>query len=192
MIEVALVRHGETDWNRQGRMQGHRDIPLNERGMAQAMRLARRLRHIGWDLVASSDLQRAVMTADCLAEAAGVTRIVRDPRLRERHFGRLEGTTRAERLARWGTRWQLLDHGAESDEQLVARTQAFLADLTLYGTGRFIVVTHGGWIRTFMRRYFPERAGIHPGNTSLSMLQWADGQWRCLSYNDTGHLAPDA
>src|SRR5690606_34562382 len=101
---------------------------------------------------ASSDLQRAAMTADCLAAVTGVTRIVRDPRLRERHFGRLEGTTREERFARWGSRWQWLDHGAESDEQLVARAQAFLTELTLCGTGRFIVVTHGGWIRAVMRR----------------------------------------
>src|SRR5690606_33512766 len=83
MIEIALVRHGETDWNRQGRMQGHRDIPLNERGLEQAARLARRLRRepglSRWNLVASSDLQRAFMTAACLAEAVGIAHIVRDP-----------------------------------------------------------------------------------------------------------------
>lgn len=192
MIEVALVRHGETDWNRQGRMQGHRDIPLNERGLLQAGRLARRLRFGPWDFAVSSDLQRAAMTASCLAEAAGITRMVRDPRLRERHFGRLEGTTREERLARWGDHWQRLDHGMESDEELLLRAEAFLADLTLRKSGRFIVVTHGGWIRALVRRHFPERAGIHPANASLSLLQWAEGRWRCLSYNDTDHLSPDA
>lgn len=196
MIEIALVRHGETDWNRQGRMQGHRDIPLNERGLEQAARLARRLRRepglSRWNLVASSDLQRAFMTAACLAEAVGIAHIVRDPRLRERHFGRLEGTTREERQARWGCRWQRVDHGAESEDQLLMRAETFLAELTERQSGRFIVVTHGGWIRAVVRRHFPERAGIHPANTSLSLLQWAEGKWRCLAYNDTDHLLTDA
>lgn len=192
MIEVALVRHGETDWNRQGRMQGRRDIPLNGTGLQQAKRLAERLAADRWDLVFSSDLARAAMTADCVARAAGVMRVVRDPRLSERDFGPLEGTTAAERLRRWGSEWPRDVRGMESDEALFGRAEAFLAELAARGAGRFVVVTHGGWIRVVFRRLFPERAAEHLGNTALSLLRHEHGTWRCLFAHDTSHLSADA
>lgn len=192
MVEIALIRHGETDWNRQKRMQGHRDIPLNDAGLRQAALLANRLAAFRWDMVASSDLLRAVQTAECVAHAAGIRSIVRDPRLRERHFGLLEGTTPAERLSRWGTVWPESGHGMESDEDLFRRAQAFLADLTARGEGRFVVVTHGGWIRSVFRHLFPEREGVGPGNASVSLLEWNDGRWRCVLADDTSHLSADA
>lgn len=192
MIEVALVRHGETDWNRQGRMQGHRDIPLNANGLRQASRLAVRLSSGHWDMVVTSDLGRAEATAEQVARAAGIHRVVRDPRLRERSFGRLEGTTLNERIKRWGHNWHRLDHGTESDESLFMRVQSFLDDLARRERGRIVVVTHGGWIRCLFRRLFPELQGAHPGNTSVSLLQYSGGKWRCILYNDTSHLASDA
>jgi probable phosphoglycerate mutase len=192
MIEVALVRHGETDWNRQGRMQGHRDIPLNETGIMQARRLAERMKSDRWNMVWSSDLARAAATADQVAQAAGIPFVLRDARLRERNFGRLEGTTLAERVNRWGPDWQKLNHGVESDRELFGRAEAFLGELARKGEGRFVVVTHGGWIREVFRRLFPEQAGVHPGNTAVSLLRLEEGAWRCLLAHDVSHLPTDA
>ena len=104
MTELLFIRHGETDWNRQQRFQGHVDIPLNDTGRAQAMRLAARLAAERHDLLFSSDLQRARQTAAPLAAAWG-----RDdgvlPGFREQNFGLLEGldapTIQAEHPALW-------------------------------------------------------------------------------------------
>ena len=93
MTTLLLVRHGETDWNRDGRWQGQSDTPLNELGRRQARELAEQLD--GVDVVYSSDLARARETAEILAERAGVE-VRLDPRLRERGFGAWEGLTLAE------------------------------------------------------------------------------------------------
>mgnify|MGYP001026483602 CR=1 FL=1 len=188
MVEIALVRHGETDWNVQGKMQGHRNIPLNERGIRQADRLAARLAAGRWDGVFSSDLSRAAMTAGRVASRAGVPAVVLDARLRERHYGRLEGTTEEERVRLYGPNWRRLLHGAESDGELFARAESFLGELAGRKEGRFIVVTHGGWIRCVFRRLFPDFADIRPGNTSLSLLEHRGGIWRCLLAGDMSHL----
>lgn len=190
MMEIALVRHGETEWNRLGKMQGHRDIPLNERGVLQAERLAERLASESWDGVYSSDLSRAAMTAERVARRAGVPSVRLDARLRERHFGKLEGAATAKRPEAPGPAWPA--YGAESDDELFARAQSFLAELAGRGGGRFVVVTHGGWIRCVFRRLFPELAGVRPGNASVTMLACRGGVWRCLFANDTSHLPRDA
>ncbi|MBX6395401.1 MAG: histidine phosphatase family protein, partial [Alicyclobacillaceae bacterium] len=89
-IVICLVRHGETVWNREQRLQGHQDIPLTDKGREQARAVARRLSTEPWDLVYSSDLSRARETAEIIAKHCGV-RVVTDPRLRERFYGRFEG-----------------------------------------------------------------------------------------------------
>ena len=90
--ELILVRHGETEWNREHRMQGHRDSPLSETGWAQARRLGGRLKDETFGALYSSDLGRARNTAQSVADATGHEIIV-DARLRERHFGVFEGLT---------------------------------------------------------------------------------------------------
>src|SRR5690606_41498851 len=93
--QLLLIRHGETAWNLDRRVQGHTDIPLNARGRAQAHSLARALRHEPLAAVYTSDLGRAMATAQPLAQALGL-QAQAEPGLRERHFGCFEGRTQAE------------------------------------------------------------------------------------------------
>src|SRR5262249_60844859 len=97
---ILLARHGETDWTREGRFQGHADPPLNEAGRAQAIELAERLASTPFDAVYSSDLARAHETAEILASSHGVP-VVADPGLREIDVGSWSGLTRAEIEARF-------------------------------------------------------------------------------------------
>ncbi len=108
---VLAIRHGETAWNTESRIQGHTDIPLNDTGLWQAERVAHALRGESLQAVYSSDLQRARTTAQAIAQAQQLT-LSLDPGLRERHFGHLEGLTHQEITARWpeqARRWRERD-----------------------------------------------------------------------------------
>lgn len=106
MLFVYLARHGETDWNAQGKIQGHTDIPLNEAGRDQAVALADQLAGVGLGAVASSDLSRARETAAIVAKALELRKPVEEPALRERQLGVFEGLTRAELIARHPREWE--------------------------------------------------------------------------------------
>ena len=153
MTTLLLVRHGETDWNRDGRWQGGSDTSLNDLGRGQAQALAQELDgDIG--LVYSSDLSRARETAEIIAAKLGLE-IRFDPRLRERGFGSWEGLTTSEieeRFADSHRRW-LAGEGAGADdaetfEDFFARVNGFLADvLRLHPDEEVLVISHGGAIR---------------------------------------------
>ena len=95
MTTILLARHGETDWNRDRRVQGHTDVPLNDEGRRQAQALSRELDGCRFDAVYSSDLARAIETAEILAEQRGLE-VTALPALREKHFGTWEGLTDTE------------------------------------------------------------------------------------------------
>src|ERR1043166_10075988 len=95
MTDILLIRHGETLWNQQGRMQGQNDSPLTTTGLEQARKLARRLKHVEFTTLYSSDLGRAHQTARCIADETG-HEVLADAGLRERSFGIFEGLTNTE------------------------------------------------------------------------------------------------
>jgi broad specificity phosphatase PhoE len=150
---ILLARHGETDWNRDGRWQGHSDTSLNERGREQAHELANGLTD-EIDVMYSSDLARASETAEIVADRLGLD-VRLDPRLRERGFGSWEGLTRAEIEQRDGealARWQAGEghgaHDAEPFETFEERMRHFLEDVLERHRGeRILVIAHGGSIR---------------------------------------------
>src|SRR6267378_7656359 len=153
MTTLLLVRHGETDWNRDGRWQGGSDTSLNDLGRGQAQALAQELDG-GIGLVYSSDLSRARETAEIIAASLGLE-IRFDPRLRERGFGSWEGLTTSEieeRFADSHRRW-LAGEGAGADdaetfEEFFARVNGFLDDvLRLHPDEEVLVISHGGAIR---------------------------------------------
>ncbi|MEX1030590.1 MAG: histidine phosphatase family protein [Paenibacillaceae bacterium] len=192
MTQFAIVRHGVTDWNVEGRMQGHRDIPLNDIGRNQASRIAERLQHEHWDVIVYSDLLRATQTALCIADTVGIECRIVDSRLRERNFGELEGTTLVERTERWGDDWKHLNHGVEGDESLFARASQCMEQLaSAYRNQKIVIVTHGGWIRQFFKCVFPRELMDHPNNTSLSIINRDTDNWLCSLYNCTIHLNQD-
>jgi broad specificity phosphatase PhoE len=153
MTNLLLVRHGETDWNRDGRWQGGSDTRLNDVGREQARALAQQLDG-EIDVLYSSDLARARETAEIVAAKLGLE-VRLDPRLRERGFGSWEGLTTTEieeRFAEAHGRW-LAGEGAGADdaeafEDFSARVEDFLSDvLRLHPGEEVLVVSHGGSIR---------------------------------------------
>jgi probable phosphoglycerate mutase len=154
MPTIVFLRHGETDWNVEGRLQGQRDVPLNETGRAQARRNGATLKSLipgvtAFDFVASP-LSRARETMEIVREALGIDpRAYRtDDRLREATFGRWEGLTSAEIrarepgdfAAREGNKWGIAPPGGESYERLATRVRPWLREIT----GATVVVAHGG------------------------------------------------
>lgn len=164
-LELWLVRHGETSHSRDGRMAGWTDVPLTERGEAQARALRALLDGERFDGVWSSDLQRAVASARL---AWGEPWL--DPRLREISFGGLEGepwTEIDERHRAALVRFADFDApGAETLEQLRQRVDAFLAELP---AGRHLVFSHGGVIRLLTREAGED--GFLPTGT-IVVLDW--------------------
>ena len=150
---LYLARHGETEWNAIGRLQGHTDIPLNERGRTQARQLAAAMHQHAIREVITSDLARSLQTGQIVAEVLGLPapRIV--PELRERRFGVFEGLTRDECIKRYPAAWAAwhaqtgVPEGAEALADATARMHAVLT--TLLDTGG-IVISHGGVMRLFL------------------------------------------
>ena len=153
MTTILLARHGESDWNRAGRWQGHADRPLTGRGRAQARALADRLADVELDAVYSSDLTRAFETAEAVAAPRGL-RVRRLATLREVDVGAWSGLTRGEAeerfpeaYARWiagGEGWE----DGETYDQLTDRVAAAIRSIAAGHPGaRVLVVAHGGSIR---------------------------------------------
>jgi broad specificity phosphatase PhoE len=153
---LLLVRHGETDWNRDGRWQGHSDTHLNDSGREQAARLADELD--GVDVIYSSDLARARETAEIVAERVDLP-VHLDPRLRERAFGAWEGKTGPEiesEFAAAHAQWLAGGPGADDAEpfaEFAARVESFLAEVVArHPDETVLIVAHGGSIRVIHAR----------------------------------------
>jgi len=189
---VGWIRHGQTEWNRLGKIQGVIDTPLSEEGIIQAQLLADRLareKQYEWQGIVSSDLQRASKTAAIIADRLGVP-MCTDARLRERSFGDAEGTTAAERLARWGEDWRSRVPNKESDEQLVLRGTVFVNEhLARHPGEAWLFVTHGSFIARMLQVMCPDLDDLHISNVSLTILQQdAAGGWKPILHNCTKHL----
>jgi broad specificity phosphatase PhoE len=136
---LLLVRHGETDWNAEGRLQGHTDRPLNDFGRRQAKELAQRLAGEGVDAIYASDLVRAKETAEIVGERLGLP-VVIDPDLREKDWGTWEGLTGDERV-----HVELAGESTEAHRDRVMRAVRRIAQR--HPDQRVVVVTHGGSLR---------------------------------------------
>ena len=176
----AFIRHGQTDWNRDDRLQGSSDIPLNDAGRAQAHEAADLLRGQGWQVIVSSPLQRARETAQIIADDLGIELGATYPELIERDYGVHEGDSSSEMVARHPNR----DYpGAEPLASVVERGRAGLAHVAEdVGDRDTIIVCHGTIIRYTLAALAGRRL---PGitNGSCSMLELDDGVWTVLSVN---------
>jgi uncharacterized phosphatase len=183
VTELVLVRHGETEWNRIGRVQGLSDIPLNDTGREQARHAGRRLAAERWDAVAASPLRRAAETARIIAAELGLPEPELVDELVERNYGEGEGLTGQEIDARFGGVVQ----ARESREQVVERVRpALLALAERHPEGRVLVVSHGGVIGSLVRdatRWaWPER-GSAIANGSDQRFEAVNGHIRLVSFN---------
>ena len=202
MTELLVIRHGETDWNRQHRFQGQIDVPLNEIGLMQAARLGRRLADEPVDVLISSDLQRARSTAEPLAQAHGMQPLV-EPLWREQGFGVLEGldvpTIRSRHADLWSswTRHEAdyaLPGGGESNAAFHARVmRALQAVLAAHAGRRVVVVTHGGVLDMLWRT--ANALPLHGArvcdipNTGINRLRWTGSSLQILRWAEADHLA---
>ena len=149
---LLLIRHGETAWNAESRIQGQLDVPLSNAGIWQAGRLAQRLAAERIDAIVASDLARAWLTAQPIGQSRQLEPLP-DTRLRERHFGIFEGHTLDEIAARWPAEfdaWRQRDPdwsipGGESGAQFIARVLEALDEIShCHAGGTVAVVAHGG------------------------------------------------
>lgn len=151
LTTFALVRHGQTDWNAQRRLQGSTDIPLNDVGRGQASDAVSVLSGHDWDAIVSSPLSRAAETADLISAGLGLSVARRVPELTERSFGPAEGLQAGHELD--ALRIPNGFRGAESEDQAASRGLAALEELAEEFRGRrVLVVAHGTLIRVSLSR----------------------------------------
>jgi len=147
----ALVRHGQTDWNAQRRLQGATDIPLNDVGRGQARDAVAVLSGFEWDAIVSSPLSRAAETADLIAAGLGLSVARRVPELTERNFGPAEGLQAGPELE--ALRIPNGFRGAESEDEAAGRGLAALEALAEEFRGRRVLaVAHGTLLRVSLSR----------------------------------------
>jgi broad specificity phosphatase PhoE len=199
VTQVLVVRHGETDWNREGRWQGQGGPGLNDTGRAQAARIAERLARVRIDALYTSDLARAEETARIIGRAVG-ERPRQQKGLREVDNGDWRGLTRAQvrrrdpagyrRWLRGEPGW----HGGETYDQMHARVIATLERLAAkHPRGRIVLVSHGGAVRAIVAHAvgLPHHDRVHidgAANCSLTTVATVRGALRLVGFNDVGHL----
>lgn len=198
-MKLYLVRHGQTDWNVAGRVQGHTDIELNERGRSESQDLIERFASIPLKRIYSSDLSRCRYTAERLAKATDAPLELRED-LRERCMGEWEGEHFEDLRAHFAKMESLQNvmyadiapTGGESLSHVRHRLQAFIAEM-LKSPKDTLVLTHGGICSAFLTLLLsapPEvgRSFIF-GNTAVTLLERLQtGVWRLHTYADTSHL----
>ena len=202
--QIIIVRHGETEWNIRGIRQGYLDSRLTERGVAQAKALALRLAREKFTALYSSDLGRAVQTAQEITNVTGHA-IITDERLRERHLGIFQGLNGEEIISKYPEeRKQMRTQGpsyvipgGESMVQQVERNIGCLNELAAKHQGeQIVVVTHGGVVSGFFRHTLeisleaPRRFEFV--NAGINVFVHEDGNWMLLTWGDVSHLAPGA
>lgn len=179
-MSYAFIRHGQTDWNRDDRLQGSSDIPLNDFGRAQALEAAAVLAGTPWHAIVSSPLQRARETAEIIAAELSIELGPSYDELVERDYGPLEGQNSSETIARWPDR----DYpGAETLDSVVARGKAGLARVAAdYGDQDVVIVCHGTIIRYTLAALAGRPVdGIQNGSVSTFRLD--RGHWEVLTVN---------
>ncbi|QWE20600.1 histidine phosphatase family protein [Polynucleobacter sp. AP-Kolm-20A-A1] len=206
ITRFCLVRHGETDWNAEHRLQGHTDIDLNQHGLAQAKQMARALKRIElqFDVLYTSDLRRAAKTAQAIEELFAVSAIT-DAELRERNLGALQGLTTDEGPEQEPVLWK--SHlsrnieeslrGGESIQQFANRVHKVLEKIRNQHVGKTILlVSHGGTLDMMYRlasnQPLEAQKAVAVPNASLNWISHDGHRWKVDSWANTDHLEKSA
>ena len=184
MTQLCLIRHGQTDWNLEGRYQGQSDVPLNEKGLEQAKSLIEKLKGQTFAAIYSSDLMRAQQTAEPIANMLGIP-IQIEPRLREINQGEWEGVLVDDIRARYAEIWSkrtvdpanVRPPGGETVREVATRVYAALDDVSrLFPTESVIIVSHGLSIATAICRDKGIPVGqaytVIPDNVQPIWMEW--------------------
>ena len=198
---ICLVRHGETAWNTERRLQGHTDIPLNATGLAQARATATNLAAERFDAAYSSDLDRARQTAEAIAARCGI-HLAFDAALRERHYGAFQSLTYDEARARFPAHYHRFEtrdpeftfpDGGESLREFAERVRSTLEGIARrHHGGTVLVVTHGGVLDIVHRLATGKRLDAPRDfpipNAALNWIAWNDEAWSLISWAQQRHL----
>ena len=200
MANILLVRHGETDWNRAKRLQGHLDISLNQEGITQANRLGKSLVNEPIDIAYSSDLSRAFDTAQAILAQRSIPHFI-DQSLRERCYGEIQGMTYAQIEAELPDNhraWHSRDpdfqpKNGESLRQFYQRVEAGMLQIAKAHLGQTIlVVAHGGILDCMFRLAsgisIEDQMKVDLLNTSLNRLQYDGQKFQIKTWADLSHL----
>ena len=196
-----MIRHGETFWNAEGRLQGQADSPLTPRGLAQASAVAWRLQHESFTALYASHLKRVLDTAAPIAASSGHS-ITIDERLQERAYGIFEGLTYAEASVQHPAIFHEYQTNlspdfalpqAESTNQLLARGQQVFAELAERHPGeQIVIVSHGSFLRVMLSHMLgiplDSKQRFRLANGSLSEATWRNGEWQVLTLGEVYHL----
>ncbi len=202
ITRFCLVRHGETDWNAKRRLQGHTDIDLNARGLAQAEQMARAIKRINlaFDVLYTSDLQRAAKTAKAIEQLFSTSAIT-NVGLRERHLGALQGLTTDEAPQLEPDLWR--SHlsrnvteelrGGESIQQFADRINTALEKIREQHLGKTVLlVSHGGALDMMYRiasnQPLDAEKAVAVPNASLNWISHDGYTWKVDGWADTSHL----
>lgn len=202
--QIIAVRHGETPWNVETRVQGHTDTPLNDTGRWQAEQAGLALAQTRIDAIYSSDLCRALDTARAIARPHQLEPQLQ-PALRERHFGHLEALTWHDIQTHWADdhqQWKARNPewsptGGESLLQFQQRVMACSQALAEQHLGQTIVwVAHGGvldlWYRAANGLPLEAERTWTIGNASINRMLWSDGRLQMVGWADSAHLETGA
>ncbi|WP_347249144.1 histidine phosphatase family protein [Zoogloea sp.] len=201
ITRICLVRHGETAWNAERRLQGHIDISLNETGLAQANATAMNLTGQRFAAAYVSDLLRARQTADAIAKRCAVVPNI-DVRLRERHYGSFQALTYDEARQRFPQDYAHFEKrtpdyvfpgGGESLRQFSARIHAVLHDIAESHRGDIVlVVTHGGVLdiahRLATGKPLDAPRDFTIPNAALNWIAWDGSVWSLIAWAEQAHL----
>ena len=197
---LIAVRHGETIWNAEGKELGQLDSPLSERGVRQAEALAHRLSTMNIDALYSSDLGRAIRTAEIIGTACQKP-VQLDRGLRERNMGVFQGLTQSEIAQKYPHEFALFEQkgfydaipDGETAQQRLERGTGALTTIAKQYTGQTVaVVTHGGILTGFLEFILEiplangRRFNKHHGN--FNSFEYVDDRWRLETWNDVSHL----
>lgn len=180
---LYLVRHGETDWNLEHRIQGSTDIPLNSTGRTQAVTTGALLARRNWDAVISSPLSRAAETGSIIAGAVGLPDPTTVGALVERNYGAAEGLTGEQIEAQFPGDMPV--PGRETREHVVGRVLPALMEIAeAHPDQSVIVVSHGGVIRSVLNAIDPDSTHGMIRNGSVHSFSYEDGSFRLIAFND--------
>jgi len=183
---ICLIRHGETDWNATGRLQGREDIELNMAGREQAVQLAAYLQKSSWDLIVSSPLKRALESSHIISSHLRLSEPVIIGQLHERDYGMASGLLPEDRHNRFPDG---KFPGQEEFEDLRQRAMNSLSGIAVSHPGkRIIIVSHGAWINSVLYTLSSGEFGSFKTrlkNACVNLLNYAGHQWSITFYNKT-------
>ena len=204
MLEIYFVRHGETEWNLKGMLQGKQNSPLTEKGRAQAAKLGEALKDVEFDGIYSSPMGRASLTAEII-RGKREQALFTIPALREMSFGEMEGLSKKEfqRLhpEQYKNLWEdalIYDPSAfkgETFKEVDERVMEGLDHLVKShpNGGRILVVSHGMTLKNIFMHVWGHGLDNYwndpvPENTSLTVVSYRDGEYRMEDFSNTSHL----